>query len=98
MTFFTQEKGTLLPEKGKLAKLGGGLYTPLHYTVTQLNHAHKCASKHVFSLSLSNKELYARDKLSAIIENCNGKTWSVDSKNDCQTISSTTPESCVKAS
>ena len=30
----------------------------------------------VFSLSLSNQELYARDKLSAIIENCNGKTWS----------------------
>ena len=25
MTFFTQEKGTLLPEKGHLAKLGGGL-------------------------------------------------------------------------
>jgi hypothetical protein len=24
MTFFTQEKGTLLPEKGHLAKLGGG--------------------------------------------------------------------------
>ena len=23
MTFFTQEKGTLLPEKGQLAKLGG---------------------------------------------------------------------------
>ena len=23
MTFFTQEKGTLLPEKGHLAKLGG---------------------------------------------------------------------------
>ena len=25
MTFFTQEKGTLLPEKGHLANLGGGL-------------------------------------------------------------------------
>ena len=24
MTFFTQEKATLLPEKGHLAKLGGG--------------------------------------------------------------------------
>jgi hypothetical protein len=34
MTFFTQEKGTLLPEKGKLAKLGGAFIrpciTPLH--------------------------------------------------------------------
>jgi hypothetical protein len=33
MTFFTQEKGTLLPEKGQLAKLGGlppspGSYAP----------------------------------------------------------------------
>jgi hypothetical protein len=36
MTFFTQEKGTLLPEKGHLAKLGGlappgtpGSYAPV---------------------------------------------------------------------
>jgi hypothetical protein len=28
MTFFTQEKGTLLPEKGHLAKLGWGGLTP----------------------------------------------------------------------
>jgi hypothetical protein len=36
MTFFTQEKGTLLPEKGHLAKLGGpappGSYTPASHT------------------------------------------------------------------
>ena len=44
----------------------------LAYNVTQINHAHKCASNHVFSLSLFNQELYASDKLSAIIENCNG--------------------------
>jgi hypothetical protein len=31
MTFFTQEKGTLLPEKGHLEKLGGGgSYAPVH--------------------------------------------------------------------
>ena len=28
MTFFTQEKGTLLPEKGHLANLGAGLGSP----------------------------------------------------------------------
>ena len=60
----------------------------------------------VCSLSLSvNQELYARDKLSAIIENCIGNLESQDenrtsawgkhglvSKNDCRTISSITPE------
>jgi hypothetical protein len=44
----------------------------------------------VFSLSLFNKELYARDKLSAITENC--KTWFGD---DPKAI---TPESCVNKS
>jgi hypothetical protein len=34
MTFFTQEKGTLLPEKGHLAKLGGGgSYAPGEYLI-----------------------------------------------------------------
>jgi hypothetical protein len=31
MTFFTQEKGTLLPEKGHLAKLGGAWPPPGSY-------------------------------------------------------------------
>jgi hypothetical protein len=36
MTFFTQEKGTLLPEKGHLAKLGlpPGSYAPDGYKVS----------------------------------------------------------------
>ena len=54
MTFFTQEKGTLLPEKGHLAKLGGpvppGSYAPVHAVVSLVK------SSIVF-----NSEMFRRD-------------------------------------
>jgi hypothetical protein len=44
MTFFTQEKGTLLPEKGHLAKLGGGGPAPPRF----LRPAEKLKLTHFF--------------------------------------------------
>ena len=44
-TFFTQEKGTLLPEKGHLAKLGGGLPSPPVPTLLRLLNKEKKIEK-----------------------------------------------------
>jgi putative heme iron utilization protein len=82
-----------------------------------LNQAHKCTNNHVFALLLvfNHEELYARDKRSAITENCNGNVTSNDmTKIESQyektikvsspktivvwTISSITPEPCLKTS
>ena len=68
-----------------------------HYTVTQLNHAHKYASKHVFSLLA----IFLTRKSTRVINFQRSYKIAMEkqglvSKNDCQTISSITPESCVK--